>query len=105
MKCLWDWERGVLVTCSCSSLTDVKMCPFKPQVVTVVVGIFVVWNTSYMYSVFLLLELLSFKKYKICFVYHLLAYSKKNVFTTYNINGSVTTVIFSSTARVLIGII
>lgn len=30
--------KGALVTCSCSSLTDVEMCPFKPQVVTVEVG-------------------------------------------------------------------
>lgn len=74
-------RKGVLITCICSSLTDVKMCPFKPQVVTVVVGqnvgIFVLWNINDMYSLFLLLKLLSFKKGKICFVSYLSAYLKK----------------------------
>lgn len=30
--------NSVAITCSCSSLTGVKLCPFKPQVVAVVVG-------------------------------------------------------------------
>lgn len=30
--------NSVVITCSCSSLTDVKICPFKPQVGGEVVG-------------------------------------------------------------------
>lgn len=43
--------KGILITPDCSSRTDVKIRPFKPQVVTVAVGqkvggIFVVWNMN-----------------------------------------------------------
>lgn len=73
--------RGVLITCSCSSLTDVKMCTFKPQVVTVAVGqnvgIFVLWNINDTYSVFLLLKLLSFKKRFVLFLICWLIKKKK----------------------------
>lgn len=76
--------KGVLITCSCSSLTDVRMCPFKLQVVTVVLGqnegIFVVWNINDRYSVFLLLNCLVSKKDKICFVSYSLVYSKKCIY-------------------------
>lgn len=52
--------KGVLVTWS-YSLTNVKKCPLKLQVVTVVVGqnvcTSVVWNINDKYSVFILLKL------------------------------------------------
>lgn len=100
--------KGVLMTCSCSSLTDVRTCPFKLQVVTVVLGqnegIFVVWNINDRFSVFLLLNCLVSKK-KIRFVLSLIRwFIQKNVFTTCNINGRITTVIFSNTAGLLMGI-
>lgn len=42
--------KGILISPDGSSLSDVKIHPFKPQVVTAVVdqkiGIFVVWNMN-----------------------------------------------------------